>query len=110
MKGIKAYIKAHKLQDVIHALHGVEGLTGVSVVHCHGFGVTRRKHTLEDDLELLDAHVKIEVMCNNELVETVVAVILKHAHTGLTGDGSIFVSNIEDAIRIATGERGEEAV
>ena len=110
MKGIKAYIKTHKLPDVIHALHGVEGLTGVSTVHCHGFGVTRRKHDLEDDLELLDAHVKIEVICKDELVEAVVAVILEQAHTGLAGDGSIFVSNIEDAIRIATGERGEGSV
>lgn len=110
MKSIKAYIKSHKLPDVVHALHSVEGLTGVSTVHCHGFGVTRRKQQLVDDLELLDAHVKIEVICRDDLKETVVATILEYAHTGLAGDGTIFVSQIEDAIRIATGQRGEEIV
>ena len=63
MKEIKAYIKPHKLDAVIHALHGVEGLTGGSAVHAHGFGRSKGKsdrHRIEEALELLVAHVKIQ--------------------------------------------------
>jgi len=113
MKEIKAYIKPHKLDAVIHALHGIEGLTGGSTVHAHGFGRSKgrsERHRIEDALELLAPHVKIEVVCPDRLVDEVVSVIQTHAHTGLRGDGKIYVIGVEDAIRIATGERGEVAV
>ena len=112
MKEIKAYIKPHKLDAVIHALHEVEGLTGASAVHAQGFGRSKGKserHRLEDDLELLMPHVKIEVVCRDDLVEEVVSAIQVHAHTGLRGDGKIYLSGVEEAVRIETGERGKEA-
>ena len=112
MKEIKAYIKPHKLDAVIHALQGIEGLTGGSTVHAHGFGRSKGKserHRTED-LKVLAPHVKIEVVCPDDLVEKVTSAIQANAHTGLRGDGKIYVSSVEDAIRIATDERGEESV
>jgi len=113
MKEIKAYIKPHKLSAVSHALHQVEGLTGMSVVEVQGFGRSKGKserHRVEDELELLVSHVKVEVVCGDELADEVVAVIQRTAHTGLRGDGKIYVSGVEDAVRIATDERGVAAV
>ncbi|MFP4165349.1 MAG: P-II family nitrogen regulator [Chitinispirillaceae bacterium] len=55
-------------------------------------------------------HVKLEIVCRDELVEQVVSAVQKGAHTGLRGDGKIYVSSVDDAVRISTGERGEAAV
>jgi nitrogen regulatory protein PII len=113
MKTITAYVKRERFDAVVHALRNVEGLTGMSAVHVHGFGRSRRageRHAVEEDLELLAAHVKVEIVCRDELVEQVGATILAHARTGLRGDGKIYVSRVEQAIRIATGECGEDAV
>ncbi len=113
MKEIKAYIKPHKLSKVTMALHKVEGLTGMSVVDVRGFGRGKAKdapHRIVEDLVDYVPHVKIEIVCKDELVEEIISVIEKTAHTGLKGDGKIYVSTIDDAIRIQTGERGEEAV
>ena len=106
MKEIKAYIKPHKLQDVTLALHKVEGLTGMSVVDVRGFGRGRGQDELVDHV----SHVKIEVVCQDDMVERMIATIKKAAHTGLRGDGKIYVTHVETAVRIETGERGEGAV
>ena len=112
MKEIKAYVKRHRLAEVMHALRHIEGLSGASVVEVQGFGrsAPAGRHSAEDDLELLAQHAKVEVVCRDELVETVVFAIQHHARTGLRGDGRIFVSDVEQAVRIATGERGEGGV
>lgn len=113
MKEIKAYIKPHKLSEVTMALHQVKGLTGMSVVDVRGFGRTRTTdahHRSIDDLEDYAPHIKIEIVCKDELVETIISTIEKAAYTGLHGDGKIYVSDITSAIRISTGERGKEAV
>ena len=113
MKEIKAYIKPHKVGAVAHALHRMEGLTGMSAVHTRGFGRSKGESEgggVEDELELFDHHVKVEVVCRDAFVDQVVATIRESAHTGLRGDGKIYVCYVEDAVRIATGERGEEAV
>ena len=112
MKEIKAYIKPHKLSAVTLALHGIEGLTGMSLTEVRGFGRSRAKntpHRLTDDLDDYVPHVKIEIVCADELVETIVSVIQKAAHTGLRGDGKIYISPVEDALRIQTSERGQNA-
>ena len=113
MKEIKAYIKPHKLSEVTLALHRVEGLTGMSVTDVRGFGRGRAKnapHRITEDLVDFIPCVKIELICPDEMVDEIVSVIEKTAHTGLSGDGKIYVSDVESAVRISTGERGEKAV
>lgn len=109
MKEIKAYIAKHKLGPVTRALHKVEGLTGVSVIECNGYG---RGLVTSTEPELgFHPGVKLEVVCRDEVVDEVINAIEKAAHTGLKGDGKIYVaSSIEQAVRISTGERGEGAV
>jgi len=106
MKEIKAYIKPHKLSQVTLALHNVEWLTGMSVVDVRGFGRSRGQDKLVDHVP----HVKIEVVCADDRVEEVISTIEGAAHTGLRGDGKIYVSSVETAVRIETGERGDGAM
>ena len=98
MKEIKAYIKPHRIDDVVLALHRIEGLTGVSVSDVRGFGRGRGQSSPEGEREDLVGyipHAKIEIACAAELVEKVVSAIEEAAHTGLRGDGKIYVSSIE---------------
>ncbi len=113
MKEIKAYIKPHKLSDVTLALHRVEGLSGMSVSDTRGFGRGRAKdapHTVREDLVDFIPCGKIEIVCSDELVEEVVETIRREAHTGLRGDGKIYVAPVEEAVRISTGEHGQTAI
>ena len=112
MKKIEAVIKPFKLDDVKDALseNGVKGLT---VVEAKGFG-RQKGHTelyrgAEYVVDFLPK-VKIEVVGDDEQVERVIEAIQKAAHTGRIGDGKIFVSPIEEAIRIRTGETGAGAL
>jgi len=109
MKEIKAYIKKHKLDLVIRALRKIEGLSGLSVIDCCGYGIgwkVSKEQTVSD----CRPGAKLEIICRDELVVEVVKIIEAAAHTGLKGDGKIYVSNIEQAVRISTSERGEGAV
>lgn len=113
MKKIEAYIKTHRLIEVVEELHVIEGLTGVSVHDMKGFGRARdddRHVRIVDNTVNWQPHVKLEVFCPDRLVEEVIGAILRGAHTGLRGDGKIYVSSVEDAVRISTGERGDKAV
>jgi len=113
MKEIKAYIKPHKLCEVTLALHKVEGLTGMNVVDVRGFGRSRAKdapHRIVEGPVDFVPYVKIEIVCTEEFVDQIIAAIEENAHTGLRGDGKIYVSDVEHAVRITTGERGEIAV
>ncbi len=113
MKHIIAYVKPHKLSKVTLALHKVEGLTGMSVLDVRGFGRTKAKdepHRIVEDLVDYVPHIKIEIFCKDELTEEIVTTIREKAHTGLRGDGKIYISTVDDAIRISTGERGINAV
>jgi nitrogen regulatory protein PII len=109
MKEIKAYMKRHKLDDVIRALRKIEGLTGLSVIESCGYGIGWTSPKSEGQIDCRPG-VKLEIVCRDDLIEEVVATIEKTAHTGLKGDGKIYVSSIEQAVRISTGERGEKAV
>lgn len=113
MKQIVAFIKPHKLDDVILALHSIEGLTGTSISDVRGFGRDRSSEDLEQEQKLswdVAPHVKLDTFCPDDLVEDVVSAIQNSAHTGLRGDGKIYVSNVAQAIRISNGQRGEDAV
>lgn len=72
--------------------------------------ICRRERSLAEQVSEFVRHVKIEIVCADELAETIVQSIQQHAHTGLQGDGKIYVSNVEDAVRIETGEQGMAAV
>lgn len=108
MKEIKAYIAKHKLEPVTRALHKVEGLTGVTVIECGGYG--RGLVTAAEPELGFHPGFKLEVICRDDLVDNVITTIEKAAHTGLKSDGKIYVAPIEQAVRISTGERGEGAV
>ncbi|NOZ04596.1 MAG: P-II family nitrogen regulator [FCB group bacterium] len=113
MKRIQAYIKPHKLSEVTLALHKIKGLPGMSVIDARGFGRGAERgahHQAAEDLTDFIPHTKLELVCTDDMVESIVATIQEHAHTGLKGDGKIYISHVDDAIRISTGERGEEAV
>ena len=112
MKKIEAVIKPFKLDEVKDALHEV-GLQGITVVEAKGFG-RQKGHTelyrgAEYVVDFLPK-VKIELICTDDVVERAVEAIVNAARTGRIGDGKIFVSTIEEVVRIRTGERGEEAI
>ena len=112
MKKIEAIIKPFKLDEVKEALHEV-GLQGITVTEAKGFG-RQKGHTelyrgAEYVVDFLPK-IKIEIVLDDGLVENAIEAIQKSAHTGRIGDGKIFVSSIEEAIRIRTGEKGTEAI
>ena len=112
MKKIEAVIKPFKLDEVKEALHEV-GLQGITVVEAKGFG-RQKGHTelyrgAEYVVDFLPK-VKIELVCDDNLAERAVEAIVNAARTGRIGDGKIFISTIEEAIRIRTGERGDDAI
>jgi nitrogen regulatory protein P-II 1 len=112
MKKIEAIIKPFKLDEVKEALHEI-GLQGMTVTEAKGFG-RQKGHTelyrgAEYVVDFLPK-VKIEIVMDDALVERAIEAITNAARTGRIGDGKIFVSNIEEVIRIRTGETGGEAV
>ncbi len=109
MKEVKAYIKKHKLDDVIRALRKIEGLTGMSVIESCGYGLGWGGTRGEEQIDCRPA-VKVEIFCLDEMADDVVTAIETAAHTGLKGDGKIYVAEISQALRISTGERGEGAI
>lgn len=113
MKLIIAFIKPHRLEDVTLALHQIDGLSGVSISEIRGFGRGRAKDAPDritaNAIEYMP-RVRLEIACPDRLVASVSNAIQRYAHTGLRGDGKIYVTSIEQATRISTGETGEAAV
>ena len=112
MKMITAIIKPFKLDDVRQALHEV-GIAGMTVSEIKGFG-RQKGHTelyrgAEYSVDFLPK-LKLEIAVTTELAEQVVEAIQKSAATGKIGDGKIFVSSLEEVVRIRTGETGAQAI
>ena len=112
MKKIEAIIKPFKLDEVKEALHDV-GLAGITVIEAKGFG-RQKGHTelyrgAEYVVDFLPK-VKIEIVLDDAQVARAIEAIQQAARTGRIGDGKIFVSNVEEAIRIRTGEVGVDAI
>ena len=112
MKLITAIIKPFKLDEVREGLADV-GVTGLTVTEVKGFG-RQKGHTelyrgAEYVVDFLPK-IKVEVVVDDKVCDNVVDAIIKAAHTGKIGDGKIFVQNVEQVIRIRTGETGPEAV
>ena len=112
MKKIEAIVKPHKLDDVKDAL-AEAGVTGMTVIDAKGFGRQKGHTELYRGAEyVIDFLPKlaIEVVVEDSKAESVVEAVRNAAHTGKIGDGKIFVSDVEMALRIRTGETGAEAV
>jgi nitrogen regulatory protein P-II 1 len=112
MKKVEAIIRAERLQPVQDALDelGVSGLTVSEVMGCgRQKGYTEQYRGSRANISLLPK-LKVESVVSNEIVDRVVDAIVGAAYTGETGDGRVFVYGVEQAVRIRTGERGEESV
>ncbi len=112
MKKIEAIIKPFKLDEVKEALQEA-GIQGLSVTEVKGFG-RQKGHTelyrgAEYVVDFLPK-VKIEVVLTDDMVDVAIAAIIAAARTDKIGDGKIFVTNVEQAIRIRTGESGDDAI
>jgi nitrogen regulatory protein P-II 1 len=112
MKKVEAVVRPHLLDAVKTALQDV-GIVGMTVSEVKGFG-RQKGHTetyrgSEYKVDFLPK-VKIEIVIPNELLEKVIEAVLKTAKTGKFGDGKIFVTSLENVVRIRTGERGEDAL
>ncbi|MBI5038163.1 MAG: P-II family nitrogen regulator [Nitrospirae bacterium] len=112
MKKIEAIIKPFKLDEVKDALNKI-GIKGNTVTEVKGFG-RQKGHTelyrgAEYVVDFLPK-IKIEVVVTDDMVEKVIETIVNTAKTGRIGDGKIFVTNVEEVVRIRTGERGEDAI
>lgn len=112
MKKIEAIIKPFKLDEVRESLSEI-GVTGLTVTEVKGFG-RQKGHTelyrgAEYVVDFLPK-VKLEIVLADNLLERAMEAIVKAARTGKIGDGKIFVSNVEQVVRIRTGETGDEAI
>jgi nitrogen regulatory protein PII len=112
MKKIEAIIKPFKLDDVKDALNAL-GIAGMTVSEVKGFGRQKGHVELyrgaEYDIAFIPK-VKLEIVVADAIAEKVVATIMEKAKTGKIGDGKIFISKVEDVIRIRTGEKGDSAI
>jgi nitrogen regulatory protein P-II 1 len=112
MKKIEAIIKPFKLEEVKEALSEI-GIEGMTVTEVKGFGRQKGQTEIYRGSEyVVDflPKIKIEVVLGEEKVDDAVEAIVKSARTGKIGDGKIFVLNVEEAVRIRTGEKAEAAV
>ena len=112
MKKIEAIIKPFKLDEVKDELNKI-GVLGLTVSEVKGYG-RQKGHTelyrgAEYAIDFLPK-IKIEIVISDELTDDVIEVIKKKAKTGRIGDGKIFISNIEETVRIRTGETGKKAI
>jgi len=112
VKKVEAIIKPFKLEEVKEALSNV-GIKGLTVIEVKGFGRQKGHKELyrgaEYEIEFLPK-VKLEIVVAESELEAVIEAIVSSARTGRLGDGKVFVSPVEEVIRIRTGERGEEAI
>ena len=112
MKKIEAVIKPFKLDEVREALSEI-GINGITATEVKGFG-RQKGHTelyrgAEYVIDFLPK-IKLDIIVSDKMVKKVIEAISTAAHTGKIGDGKIFVSNIEEVVRIRTGESGESAI
>jgi nitrogen regulatory protein P-II 1 len=112
MKKVEAIVRHFKLEEVKNALTE-QGIHGMTITEVRGFG-RQKGHTemyrgTEYTVDFVPK-VKVEVVCSDNNLQTVLDIILRTAQTGQIGDGKIFVTNLADTIRIRTGETGEDAL
>ena len=112
MKKIEAIIRPIKIDEVKEALSAI-GIVGMTITDVRGFGRQRgrtEKYRGNTYVVNLLPKIKIDIVAPDEKMEEAIEIILEYAQTGEIGDGKIFISEVEDAIRIRTGERGDIAL
>ncbi|QDV50232.1 P-II family nitrogen regulator [Gimesia fumaroli] len=112
MKKIQAIIRHYKLEEVKNAISEI-GISGMTVSEVRGFGRQRgHKETYRGNEYIVDflPKVKLEIVVQDDMVPQVIETITQIARTGQIGDGKIFITNLDEVIRIRTGETGAEAV
>lgn len=110
MKLVIAFIQPFMAQQVIQALHALPGVSGASFTEVRGFGRGRADVAVPEVLYGAAKRVRVEVAARDDVSVSVVDAIRRAAHTGNRGDGKIFVSHIETAIRISSGDEGDAAI
>ena len=103
MKEIRAYIQPYVLHDLTTELLELPGFSGMTVSECNGIGTERL--VTSHQFEPFFLRKRIEIIASDELVESIVSIIIKHAHTGNPGDGRIFIMDVQESIRIGTKQR-----
>ena len=112
MKKIEAIVRPGKLDEVKDALVAA-GILGITVTHVLGFGRQKGYTQIYRGQEVMThllPKIKLELVTAEEKVQEVIDIIVKAARTGQVGDGKIFVLNVDEVVRIRTGEQGEQAV
>ena len=113
MKHIIAIIKPKMLDDVIFALHKIEDFPGATMSEVRGIGRGIRQH-FEDNRMVpsfgYPVQAQLDIVCHEKQVDGIVTTIEKNAHTGNPNDGKIFITPIDEAVRIRTGQRGLDAI
>ena len=112
MRLIKAFVRREKIDDVLWNLQGA-GAPGITISLVHGVGYGYERHLAglaPNDLSKTEEVCKVEVVCHNEQVDGLIGVLVTTARTGHKGDGMAFVTPVERAIRIRTGEEGYQAL
>jgi len=114
MKEITAVVQPFRLDAIVSALQQIPDLPGITVSDVRGFGRQRARNvsdTIEDETAVLyTKKVQMEIVVPERLVDEVIRTIRENAHTGNPGDGKIFARSVDEAIRIRTSERGEDAL
>lgn len=111
MRKIEAIIQPNKLPELKNALAHL-GVNGMTVIEAKGFGRGRGSHVVRENNASAEfvPKVKVEIVVKDQHADPTIDIILEVCWTGKVGDGKIFVANVEEAIRIRTNERGEDAV
>ncbi len=112
MKEIKAYIRPYALEQVVHSLESANA-PGITVLEVHPVGYGFKPNYFSTSREFMHSApqiVKLEIICHDEQVEDFVKIIHEHASTGSRGDGRIFISPVDEAIRVRDGQRGAEVL
>lgn len=113
MKEIKAIIRPVKLLKVLEALKEIKTLPGITISEIIGFG---KSEINTEDIKIIDDRIlsiprtKLEIVVDDNMIDEVLNIIQKAAHTGNSGDGKIFVSNVDEVLKIRTNERSKIAI
>ncbi|OKY76503.1 MAG: hypothetical protein BM485_04540 [Desulfobulbaceae bacterium DB1] len=113
MKRIVAVIKPIMLDDVIFALHQIKDFPGATMTEVRGMGRGFQRYVQQNSPDFAfgyPAQVRIEIICRENQTEAIVNTLEQSARTGKSGDGKIFISPVDEAVRIRTGERGDGVI